>query len=117
MTAKLTLIACAILACSLYGCSLTLGPVTEKKAVIVQSGTGVEILENRTVRCHLLSDKDGTVDELRQDIGGWVAMHPDHWQAVKSTIARLRQAYKAERLVNGGTLTREDLDLLGEAEK
>lgn len=74
---------------ALVGCSgFTLGPTIEKRTIIVHAGTGIEILDQVTVKAHLLTD-DGH-DTFEQDIGGWVCLHPDHWDAVKREIARLR---------------------------
>ena len=83
-----------ILVCSIIfiatGCSLTLGPVAEKKAIIVNAGTGIEVLEQIKVNCRILNSEDGEVDVFKQDIGGWITMHPDHWKSVKTEIKRLR---------------------------
>ena len=84
-----------ILACSLLfvaGCDVTLGPKVEKKTIIVQSGTGIEILDNVTVHGRVTaSNADGSYDEIKQDIGGWVAMHPNHWQSLKAEVVRLKK--------------------------
>lgn len=117
MTGKLTLIACAILACSLIGCDLTLGPITKTTAVVVKPGTGIECLKNVTVPGRLLAQKDGEYAEIRQDIGGWIMLHPDHWESTKTTIQKLRDAYRMQKLKHNEVLTREELDLLGEPRK
>lgn len=100
MTAKRTKSACTILACSIIallacGCDLTLGPVTKTKTIIIKAGTGIEILQNVTVRGRVITENaDGSYDEITQDIGGWIAMHPDHWASVKRTIESLRAEVK-----------------------
>jgi hypothetical protein len=83
------------LVCSLFllvGCSgFAIGPTIERKAIIVRAGTGIEILDQVTVKGHVLKDStDDKVESFEQDIGGWIAMHPDHWEAVKREINRLR---------------------------
>jgi len=57
--------------------------------VIVKPGLPVEILENSTVRCRVLKDETG--DAVNQDIGGWIAMPPEHWESVKKEILTLRK--------------------------
>lgn len=81
----------AILACSLLGCSLTLGPTVEKKAIIVRAGTAIECVEQVEVQARLLKG-DGKTDLFHQDVGGWIMMHPDHWESLKREILRLRGA-------------------------
>jgi hypothetical protein len=82
-----------IWACSLlllFGCSgLTIGPVVEKKAIIVHAGTAIEILEDIEVDAHLLQDV-GTTNTFRVNVGGWIAMHPDHWDSLKKDYQRLK---------------------------
>jgi len=71
------------------GCDLTLGPKVETRYVIVKPGVPVVVLENETLRCRVLTDTEG--DMVRQDLGGWIAMPPEHWEAVKQEIERLRK--------------------------
>lgn len=83
-----------IWACSalvlLQGCSgFALGPTIERKTIIVKAGTAIEVVSQTTVDARLLSDT-GAGDVFEQDVGGWVMMHPDHWDAVKREIKRLR---------------------------
>jgi len=79
----------AALVLTLAGCSLTLGPVIERKAIIVVAGVPVEILENRVVECHVLNEVE--INPVKQNIGGWVAMPPDHWKTLKAEVERLRK--------------------------
>lgn len=81
----LTILVCSLVLC---GCNLTLGPKIETRYVIVKAGLPVEILENETVRCRVLKYETG--DAVKQDIGGWIAMPPAHWQSVKNEITKLR---------------------------
>ena len=67
----------------LCGCGLTLGPTVKTEYVIVHPGKPLEVLENATVKGKVL---DGTADPVRQDIGGWVVMPQDHWNAVKRRL-------------------------------
>ncbi len=91
--ARQTRSALTILACSglllLAGCGLTLGPVVKTRYIIVKPGLPVEILESKVLRCRLVKDEKG--DAVKQDVGGWIAMHPDHWDSVKKEIERLRK--------------------------
>lgn len=90
MKTALKILACSfVLACA-GGCGLTIGPVIENRAVIVNPGVPVELLENRKIRCHVITDKDGEIKILKQDVGGWVAMPPEHWQTLKNEMERLR---------------------------
>ena len=84
----LTILACSVLLLA-AGCGLTLGPIAKTRYVIVKPGLPVEILESKVVRCRLVKDAKG--DAVLQDVGGWVAMHPDHWQSVKAEVERLRK--------------------------
>jgi len=43
----------------------------------------MQILENKAVRGRVL---DGGGDAVEQDIGGWITMPPDHWDAVKRKL-------------------------------
>lgn len=64
------------------GCGLTLGPTTEVRYVIVHPGQPIRLLENHSVRGERL-DGAGVAD---QDIGGWVAMPPDHWAVIAAAL-------------------------------
>jgi hypothetical protein len=79
----------ALLFCA--SCDITLGPKIERKAIIVVSGVPVEILESRALDCHVLSEKSGEINRFKQDVGGWVAMPPDHWKTLKEEVQRLRK--------------------------
>jgi len=81
-------LACSLAALALAGCDLTLGPKTETRYVIVQPGVPVEVLETRVLRCRVLTDESGS--DVSQDVGGWIAMPPEHWDTVKREITRLR---------------------------
>lgn len=60
---------------------MTLGPKVEAKAVIVHPGQPLRALENISVKAQTA---DGT--QVSQDIGGWVAMPPEHWDAIKRVL-------------------------------
>jgi len=92
--AKLIPLAFGILACS-AGCSgFTLGPVIERKAVIVQAGTAIEVVETVEVLAWELGANSEDADVFLQPIGGWICMHPDHWAALRREIKRLREQGK-----------------------
>lgn len=83
--------ACSAALLLLSGCAeLTIGPRVEKKAIIVKAGVPVEILQNKTLPCRVLTDADGEYDEWQQDVGGWVAFHPDHWKSLKASVDALK---------------------------
>lgn len=95
-----TRIVSRILACSviagiamffLASCDITLGPKVERKAIIVVAGLPVEILESKTLDCHVVTEKDGEINRFPQNVGGWIAMPPEHWKTVKAEVARLRK--------------------------
>lgn len=56
----------------------TIGPRVESRFVILKPGQPGTILENVTVP---MSSLNGS-EHSEQDIGGWVAMPPEHWNAV-----------------------------------
>lgn len=88
---SLLLAGCILL--PLAGCDITLGPKVETQAIIVHPGVPIEILTPQVVTCHLLKDvgNDGATHVFKQNLGGWVAMHPDHWKTIKAEIERLRK--------------------------
>jgi len=94
MMAKLIKSVCLILVCSLLaGCSLTIGPKVENRSIIVKSGVPIECLDQIKVRSHVLTEKDEVTGArvFRQDVGGWIMMHPDHWKSLKAEVERLRE--------------------------
>lgn len=92
-TSASRILACSILVLLLTGCDITLGPKVEKKAIIVYPGVPVEILQAVKLDCHTLvkSEQEGEVDVFKQDVGGWVAMPPEHWKSLKAEVQRLRK--------------------------
>lgn len=95
MRNALTILACSLLILALSGCSLTLGPVIEKRAIIIHSGVPIEIVQQIKVDCRVLKDKEES-DIFKQDVGGWVAMHPDHWNTLKKDHERLKKLEKKD---------------------
>lgn len=72
---------------SISGCGgVTLGPRVEIRYVIVKPGQPIRILENKTVRGERL---DGEPGSAPIDIGGWIAMPPEHWDAVKERLEKV----------------------------
>lgn len=89
-----TILVCSLLLVILCGCDVTIGPKVGNNAIIVKAGTGIEVLDAAVVHAHLLKDakaEDDGEKVFKQDIGGWIALHPDHWESVKNTIRKLRQ--------------------------
>lgn len=77
--------------CSILISGCTIGPVIETRAIVVKSGTPIEVLEQIKVKARILTDTNGEIDVFKQDIGGWITMHPDHWISLKKEIERLRK--------------------------
>jgi len=65
------------------GCDLTLGPKTKTVYTIVFPGKPLEILEPVKVRGKVL---DGAGDPVIQDVGGWIVMPREHFDAMKRAI-------------------------------
>ena len=79
----LSLVLLTLICCGTSGCDITLGPKVKTVYVLVRPGKPLQILENVQARGRLLGDDGGTVE---QDIGGWVAMPQEHWEAIKRTL-------------------------------
>ena len=86
----LKILACSLLLVSVSGCGLTIGPVVENKAIIVKPGVVMEVLENKKVKCHVMTEKDGEINVIKQDIGGWLVIPPEHWQSLKKELETAR---------------------------
>ena len=85
---KNSLRACAVLTLSClasWGCGLSLGPQVKTQYVIVEPGRPVEILQSAKVSARQLGD-DGAA--VQQDVGGWVAMPKEHFEALKRAIEK-----------------------------
>jgi hypothetical protein len=83
---RLLLIIAVMISCWLsLGCGLTLGPTVETRYVVIHPGRPLEVLENQTIDGRVL---DGSGEAVKQDIGGWVAMPADHWEAVKRRLEK-----------------------------
>ncbi|MBE7466819.1 MAG: hypothetical protein HS116_25390 [Planctomycetes bacterium] len=81
---SLLLLAAMTLCWMSWGCGeVTLGPRTKTEYVILHAGRPMDVLENRKVKGRA---KDGSGEAVEQDIGGWVAMPADHWDAVKRAL-------------------------------
>jgi hypothetical protein len=74
---------------SLPSCDLTLGPKTKQVYTIVYPGRPLQVLENQTVTGRLLEDA-GDGAPVRQDVGGWVAMPVEHFEALKRAAGMSR---------------------------
>lgn len=79
------LLAVALIAtcCASAGC--TLGPIVKNNYVLVYPGKPLTVLDSTTVKGRYL---DGTGNATEQNIGGWVAMPPEHWEAVQRALAK-----------------------------
>lgn len=67
---------------AMTGC--TIGPTVEVRHVLIHPGQPLRVLENVTVSGERL-DGGGAAEH---DIGGWVAMPPSHWDAIKAMIEK-----------------------------
>ena len=80
----------SVLVLLLAGCSgLTIGPTVEKRLIVVKAGAPLQVTDQVNVHGRLLT-ADEKSDIIEVDIGGWVVMHPDHWEAVKRTVENAR---------------------------
>lgn len=77
----LTLIGCGILA------SCSIGPQVATRFVLVKPGHPLLILDNVEVTGKRLDDEATG----QQDIGGWVAMPVEHFEALKRAVERANQ--------------------------
>ena len=87
MKNALKILACSLLVAYAGGCGLTIGPVVENKAIIVKPGVPIEILEGKKIKCHVMTEKDGEINVFKQDVGGWIAIPPEHWESLKKELA------------------------------
>ena len=76
-----------LLVLSLTGC--TLGPTIETRFVIVHPGQPLRILDNISATGERL---DGVNGQATVNLGGWVAMPPDHWAAIVAALAQKNPA-------------------------
>jgi hypothetical protein len=74
-----------VIALALACASCAIGPKVETRYVLVYPGQPVRVLSNAKVRAEHLE----TGEVSSQRIGGWVAMPPEHWEALKAKIDRL----------------------------
>jgi hypothetical protein len=79
------------------GCDLTIGPKVKTTYVLIQPGKPVEILETSKVKARILSTGNDKVDPVTQDVGGWIAMPPEHWAAVERAMEELERRRAAEK--------------------
>jgi hypothetical protein len=78
----LSLTLCCWMSLALSGCGLSLGPQVKTQVVIVKPGDPLRIIENRKVKGQTLKTEAAT----EQDIGGWIAMPEEHFQALKRAV-------------------------------
>lgn len=71
----------------LPSCNLTLGPQAKTEVVIVRAGKPVQIIENKTVKARRIDDD--TI--VKVDVGGWVALPQEHWEAVKRALESAKE--------------------------
>jgi hypothetical protein len=67
------------------GCGVRIGPQVEERYVIVHPGKPLTVLENTRVKGRAMDQTGGAVE---QDIGGWKAMPPDHWEAIERRLEK-----------------------------
>lgn len=61
--------------------ALNLGPETRTVTVIVRPGHALKVTENATVQ-----GVDDAGNVVKQDIGGWMAMPEEHFQALMKAL-------------------------------
>lgn len=76
------------------GCQnmVRIGPQEKETITVLHPGRPVRILRNVALEARPLNDEDGTPANV--DVGGWVAMPPDHWKEVTASIQRLNDRIK-----------------------
>lgn len=79
---SLCLLVLTLTFCASSGCNLTLGPRTEQIYTIVYPGRPLQIVKNQVVTGRIL-EGGGTEAPVFQDVGGWVAMPVEHFDALK----------------------------------
>jgi hypothetical protein len=63
------------------GCDVTLGPKTRQVYTIVHPGKPLQIVKNQVVTARVLDG--GTDAPVLQDVGGWIVMPIEHFDALK----------------------------------
>lgn len=88
------LLALALSLCLNSGCqnAIRIGPHEKETITILHPGRPINILRNYTVEARPLQDEQATPAKV--DIGGWVAMPPDHWKEVTDSINRYNDRIK-----------------------
>lgn len=67
------------------GCGgITLGPKAETQVVIVRPGDPVQLLSNRTMKGRSLK----TEKVVDVDVGGWIAMPREHFEALQRALEK-----------------------------
>jgi hypothetical protein len=61
--------------------------VIVEKYIIMHSGIPIEVLENTEVQGKALNNSSGC---STWDIGGWIAMPPEHWNDLNEVIGKLK---------------------------
>lgn len=79
---SLSLLALTLIFCVSSGCDVTIGPKIGEKIVIVHEGQPVLVIQNVKATCQTLNG-NATVS---QDLGGWVAMPREHFEALKRAV-------------------------------
>ena len=80
----------------IVGCEITpvqIGPQEKETITILHPGRPVVIERNYTVDARPLADQNAKPAKV--DVGGWVAMPPDHWDAVQTRILKLQADIQA----------------------
>ena len=62
-----------------------MGPQVKTEYVIIHPGKPAQVLENKGL---VVKTLDGQGNPVVQDVGGWVAMPPDHWAAIKAALEK-----------------------------
>jgi hypothetical protein len=87
MSGLVTALCCANSGCS----SVTLGPQVRTQYVVLHPGKPMQALENVKVKGRVLNaggTEAGVGDTVEQDVGGWIFMPQDHWDAVKRQLEK-----------------------------
>jgi hypothetical protein len=79
---------------SVSGCDLTLGPKVKTVYTLIQPGKPLEVLESMKARGRVVGS---TGDPVMQDIGGWIVMPPEHWDAIERALKELETRRAADK--------------------
>lgn len=70
---------------SLLGCGFSMGPQVRTQVVIVHPGNPIRVVSQSRVDGRAMN-QPADAPSSNVDIGGWVAIPPDHWDVIKKRL-------------------------------